>query len=309
MKSRNSHGLLCLLLAMSTGMAFSQTSSAAIIEHTPDANTLLLYHFNETTPDQYAGGADFGDSNYSGSPGPFNGFGFDIASDQIVMGQNSVPGLDKAIQLRGPSATPAAKRNSVTAGDGFGAGNYWNGGSMTIEAWIMNPLLAGGDSTTGRLIAISRETAISFSFGLTSTGAMKTFGNVTDSSFNISTSGLTWNLNTWYYVALVVDTTGQDAGMAEFSFYRAAYGDTSLTLLHSTTGLAPGDANSGLSIGGETTANSRSFQGYIDEVQFSNIARSADYLATYAIPEPSAIALGAIGIGLILLRVRRSQRR
>jgi hypothetical protein len=137
---------------------------------------------------------------------------------------------------------------------------------------------------------------------------MKTFGNVSGGSFNLSTSGLTWNPDTWYYVAMVVDTAGQEAGMAEFSFYRAAYGDTSLSLLYSAVGQAPGDANSGLTIGGDTVANSRTFQGYIDEVQFSNIARSADYLATYAIPEPSTVALGVIGMGFVLFRSRRLHR-
>lgn len=295
------------LLALTASLVIaSGPLSAAVIQHTPDANTLLLYHLNETTPNQYPDGADFADSNFTGSPGPFDGFGFDIASDQIVMGQASLPGLGNSVRMLGPTAS---KRNAISAGSAFSGGNYWNGGSLTLEAWIMNPLLTGADSTTGRVIAMSRNSSISFSYGLTTTGAMKAYGNVTGGSFNISTSGLTWEIDTWYYVALVVDTTGQEAGMAEYNFYRAAYGTESLSLLHTAIGQAPGDADSGLTIGGETSANARTFQGYMDEVHFSNIARSEDYLSSYGvIPEPSTSLLVCLGLGLALFRAQRLRR-
>lgn len=280
---------LALLLAYFGGL---RTSDAII--HASDTDTIALYHFDETTPDGFASGRDFEDAGFNG----FDAFGFDIAPGQIILGQSALAGLGNALHMVGPTNAPE-KRNAVTA---VVDDNAWAGGSFTLEAWIKNPgSLANADFTTGRLIAQQRDSAIAWTFGLNPNGGFRLFGN-TAGGVAHSTAGLTWENDLWYYVALVADTAGSGAGLGEarYSFYRATNGATALTLVDSIIGNAATNVSaSNFRIAGETAASTRTFHGFIDEVHYSGVARSEQYLLAH-VPEPTHAMLIAFGSVLFL---------
>ncbi len=266
--------------------------------HTRDASTLLLYHFDETAGGTAGGGtADFanaGSANYSGK-------GYDIAADQLILGGAGV--FDKAVRFAGATAgTP--KRNAISALNFASSGEY-TGGSFTLEAWIKDPYLTNASATQGRVIAQARDSAITWSFGLKANGGMLAMGNASGGSFSGSTAALSWASDTWYYVALTVNTDGQAAGMALYTFHRMELGGTSLTTVDSFVGAAPvNPGTAGFLIGGNTSSGTTSFGGWIDEVHYSDISRSYAYLAAAAIPEPSTYGLALCAATLLAGRAR-----
>lgn len=243
--------------------------------HTADGQTAVLLHVDETVPDSVAGGADFADASGGGR----HASGYDIASGAIVLGTNGVTGgTDKALDLQAATG----KRNAVEV---LSVTNVFSGGSFTTELWVQNPgALATADVTLGRVLATVRFSAISWSLGLNSDGGLRLYGNNNGTSA-YSTGGRGWESNRWYYVALVSDTNGQAAGKARYSFYRRALGEPLACLGSLVTNAAINNASSDrLQFGGATDAANaaRMFKGQMDELHFSNAARTWAYLNAHS---------------------------
>ena len=130
------------------------------------------------------------------------------------------------------------------------------------------------------------------------TGAMRLYPN------NLDTAALSWDANTWYYVALVADTAGAGAGEAQYSIYRAADGDSNVTLLASGVGAEIDAGGQGYAAGsGEAPGNDfRAMDFEADEVHLSRVARSEEYLNGALVPEPTSVALILLGLPLIARR-------
>jgi hypothetical protein len=271
MKIKTYPTMLALLVVLS-----SSAHAATIIQ--PDANTVLLWRLDETSGNTYA------DASANGR----NGTGFDVAPGQITDGLSGV--LGNAVGMGGTTGRNFIRNSTMTTST-FAAQDF------TLQIWVENPLLTSADATLGRVIAQQRAVVGSSSFvdwslGVTSTGALTVFGN-NGGSISYTSNSLIWDANTWYNLSLVADTTG---GITTYTLYRAANGDSALTLIGSFEGYAPGalGASPGIfSIGGDssTTAAGRRYGGLLDEVQYSNVARSEAYLLAAVIPEPSAACL------------------
>jgi hypothetical protein len=295
----------CGVLALCAGFYGGQARAAIV--RTADADTIVLWHLDDTTPDQAPGGRDFVDS----SGNAHHGNGFSIAADQIVMGQPGVLGL--ATQMLGP---PVNKRNFINRATTITTD--WTSNSITFEAWVKSPAsLSDADPSFGRVIGMARDGggAISWSLGITSTGALRVFSNNTvgaQPSVGVSSSALTWTPGVWYYVALVSDDSFGTADTAQWTVYRAKDGDTALgTPLINVLAKRSAPTN-GFGLGGDVNTGddglNRAFNGFIDEAHFSNVVRSESYLtgALVAVPEPSSLFLiGCAVMGFSAARRRR----
>jgi hypothetical protein len=301
----------CSALALCA--VFYDGQARAAIIRTADADTVVLWHLDDTTPNQLPGGVnDFVDSSGNG----YHGVGADIpavATDQIVMGQPGVLGL--SAQLNGPTAN---KRSFINRSGNIAT--EWTSNSFTFEAWIKNPgSLATADSAAaggvGRLIGFSRPSAVNWSLGIGSNGALRVFSNLAVgalTSFTQVSSALTWDNNAWYYVALVSDDAATaNPDTAQWTVYRAKDGATSLTTVMSFEAKRTAAGNSVVAGGDNNSTDDtakRAFHGFIDEVHFSNGARSVAYLtgALVSVPEPSSLFLISCAvIGFSAVRRRR----
>lgn len=271
----------------------SSAHAATVIQ--PDASTVLLWRLNETS------GSNFADASSNG----LNGTGFDVAAGQITDG---VPGvLGNAVSMGGTTGRNFIRNNAISSSN-FASQDF------TLQIWMQNPLLTGADATTGRVIAQQRNSgsaAVDWSLGVTSAGALTVFGN-NGGSLSYTSSSLNWDLNTWYNLSLVADT---NAGITTYTLFRAANGDTSLTLVGSFTGYAPGTLGSAgvFSIGGDSNSTfaSRRYGGLLDEVQYSNVARDEAYLlaSVAPVPEPSTVGLLTLVTVLSVPALRKCIRR
>lgn len=296
MNENRKAGLAVLLGATFLAM---YTGSAQALIHNADPNTIFLYHLEETSPDGF-GSADFEDSG----PNGLDAYGVDIDSDQLILGVPGLAPLGNAVQMVGATNSPG-QRNSIVQ---TVTPTIWSGGSFTFEAWIRDPgALSTANATSGRWLMAHRDSAIAWSLGMTDTGALRLFGN-NNGSVAHSTPALTWDPGVWYYVALVSDTTGQAPGEALYSFYRATSGATNLTLIDSlvTNAAVNTTSSESIFIGGPTTSDDdRTFQGYMDEIHYSSVARSEQYLLAH-VPEPTHAILALIG-GAILAGLRKKK--
>jgi len=202
-------------------------SGRAAQVHTADANTIVLWHLDETS-----NGAGFQDAGALSN----TGFAFNASSPVTVFpGAASVPGLTNAVQFRPTLATVGLQRATVVDNVAPFDEGGWTGGSFTLEMWAMGismTELSTAAPDFGRFLA--GDSRWDWSLGLTTNGAFRVRGD----PGTIQTAGLTWDSNTWYYIALVADTTGQTPGNALYSFYRGTNFAPSLTLVGSIVGLA-----------------------------------------------------------------------
>ena len=242
--------------------------AAAGIVHSADADTVGLWHLDETAADGYVGGRDFHDS----SANALDAFGYDITATQIVMGVSGVTGgSDKAVDMRGGDAA----RNLIESGS---VASYFNGGNFTLETWIRNPgLLNTGDALIGRLIGWIRDGAIQLSLGVTTNGGLKMYSN-NGSGFAYATEGRAWTTDTWYYVALVSDTNGQASGKALYTVYRRPLNGALSVLETVVTNAVTSVSGATIEFASPQSAGNRDFYGQMDELHFSKVARSFDYL-------------------------------
>jgi hypothetical protein len=281
--------------------------SHAAVVRSADANTVLLWHFEETSASSGADVADSGPNHISG-----NLYNDGVDNTPVTTNLNVAGVSGSGLNLFGLSVTTRALVTGTV-------GNNWAGGDFTIEFWvkgIKNADLSGADATLGRKLIASHDTQYDWSLGLNSDGGFKLYSNQTtdgddgiaDNSFSHSTGALTWDASKWYYIALVSDADASfGTNKAQYKIYRAADGDASLTLIDTAVlTQADNSPSAGLQVGSDTGSfkTARALDFTVDEVNYSKMARTQSYL-NQAVPEPTALGLMSAGILGFLTRRRR----
>lgn len=276
-------------------LAFNSVNAAQPVQI--DGSTLLYWKFDDADT--------FGDASGKGRGGIPKHEG----EDGVQGGSAGV--LGEAAYFSGTS-TDSTRWNTVyykgLTPDDFSTREF------TFQAWIKNPTPdSTADPTWGNLIASQRmgSNNLAWTLGII---AGETEGTVqfimalpnSSSPYRIVSDSLTLDADKWYMVALVSKSISETKN--DFSLYLAENNATNLTKIaeaesynwSATWTTGPGTYAS-FAIGGEgllsATNNGdiqgRRFHGYIDEVSYSNAARSEEYLIAAVIPEPSGLAFSA----------------
>ncbi len=294
--------IFCSLLAGSflfPAMIWAQTP------YVTDANTLFLYHLDETS------GTTATDSSGNGRHATYG--------SAVTINLPSQPGLDTSIKGANNLSGRTTWKDTANP-DGQDSFLYHlTEGSFTVEAWVR--LDEDFDYETNRMIVVIQPDGqaladFSFSIRRRSSDDGGTYHlavgdkNGPNRAWSFNTP-LDWELGEWYHVAVTGTPTGTP-GQWNYKFYNNQVGDSvTPTAIHSSnnTMLAPRDTLTQLrtlEIGNYYGGSGLGYlPGQIDEVRISNIARTQfDTLAV--IPEPSSLLLWGVGIGCIALRRRRN---
>ena len=294
--------------------------------YTADANTLHLYHLNDSaTP-----AADAGSTNL-----PLQGL-----INNATLGSASLSGFGTALNTSNTGATTdrpillaaSALANGTADDVAFSHANATTG-AFSMEALVKfsyDPTAApagrnnslqivsmDGDGTLDRIFQL-RIDPIGFASVTSDTTRNRlefinirqaATGQVENLIVNLPNTGPnTPDATNWFHVAVTYD--GNEASTNNLSFYFTKVDPLAtqanlvgqLTMARDMT-VASGD----FALGNEARANaSENFVGLIDEVRLSDIARGADqFLFGPAVPEPSAVALlGAVGVFIVRRRPR-----
>jgi len=277
--------ILALLAAITCSAGIS--SAAVIQPYSSDANTLHLYHADDaTTPlADSAGSLPLYDW---GSRGTF--------------GVDSVTGLNKAWE----SSTTANSDLQSIGNISWGAGSMMGtDGAFTWDmalrpdeaansgAGIQMLMQHGGNQMQLKLnYAAGGELFLTMWDGVNSTTL---FNERLDTGLGINT----YAANDWFHLGVTYD--GTSAGKVYWTNLGDDYTGTANELASfSMSDMAIADAT--LSVGGTPNLGGSVFNGAIDEIRISDIARASDEFL--AIPEPATV--GMLGLGaLITLLIRR----
>ncbi len=269
-------GFAATIAMLATGLR----SQAGVVPYTPDADTVVLYHFDEP----------------AGSVTAVDAAGnFDVTASSSPFADNpSLPGLgNSGGTFQSPSNLLSSGVLSQAQVDLFDTETF------TIEAWVKDINLDfvpagafqyrdGGNSRVG----------LRFDGGRIALGIERKDGGGFE---KIETSTpLSWQEDTWYHVAVTYDGdgTGNDSIV---NFYRTGPDDPLYVanLIETVTGapdLMPLTGGNSLHIGGNDGSSSRMFGDYIDELRYSNVVR--DEFNVF-VPEPSSALLALLGAGLL----------
>ena len=256
------------------------------VEHLPDSDTTLLWHFEETAS---VAGNDTSDSGWWNHDGRAVKDGIDFTPQSVDLNIAGISG--SGVKFTGDTEET---KIDVTISK-----SSWPGRDFTLEMWVkdVGPL-AGAESTyLGRVLAIQRSGSghLDWSLGLQANGGFHLYVGATPTDI-YKTAGLTWTPGTWYYIALVVDSNGTGAGAGEslFSFYRRKKGDETMTLIDSVVLAEPiiltdtALFHVDYSDGNDAT---RRLNFTADEVHYSRVARSVTYLESYSVIQPKGTVI------------------
>ena len=291
MKKASGGMVVLLLLALMSGRA-----GAAIAEYTSDDDTAALYHLDEALGTKSTVPVPYPVIDEAGNVP----LGTDLASpfDDV----DSPDDLDTA------ATSYAAWKRTFRAG-GINAKDVFNTEQFTIEAWIRDPGTPPA-SDTGINTIFSVLSAGEIRFAVTEDEKRLSLfynlpGGVDDVEYVSDDDAVSFENNTWYHAAVTYDDHGSDAADdSTVTFYFTPESSFSSGFqqvgVHTGTEDLAGfaDNDSGHVAVGERSG-SNNFNGYIDEVRYSNVVRPFGAV----IPEPGG--LGAVGLALLALRRRR----
>jgi hypothetical protein len=284
-------------LVVAIAVMATATATADIIgPYTPDADTLHLWHLDDSDAN----------SSVSDSGGSVN--------------------LSKQ---SGATLGNAAFAGFGTAGNTNAANNSIFRSSVNNPGPLPAPVGAGGAFTYEAMINTSGIAASQQIFAMDSNGALTTrpfwfriqggdlhffnlADNDTDNRAEIPTTGDdAFVSDQWFHAAVTYDGNDGVADNLKFYWTRVDASRTQANLIGSamindlsTTATAVyGVGNAFRTVGSGVTSN---LDGSIDEVRISGIARGAgDFIFTTPVPEPSALALLGLGSIVVLARRRR----
>ena len=278
---------------------------APLAPYTPDANTLHLWHLDETHP-----GPAQPDGGVAGS------FNLTTANG-ASLGHASFPGFSTAGGVSGNDSNDGLQGNNIPVGDVTGAN-----GAFTFEAIVNTAWLSNSDSQSGQQI-ISMEAAGGnsgrpFQFRIDDTGNLR-FINIAPGIQQldgaIPTTGVhAFAPGKWFHVAATYN--GNENTPDNFKLYWTAL-DSSATVANEIfSGNLLNDLAAGavLGVGNEFRSPSENLEGFIDEVRISDIARAPDDFlfapgTAGVIPEPAtmcALGMALAGLGRYVRKQRRA---
>ncbi len=277
-------------------------AAIAILANSAHGALVAHYEFEETS------GTALVDSSGNSNDGILQGSGDLNVTGQF--GSGYAPGADAGAGNYGEID------NGVTT-FGFGGNN-----SRTISLWFNTSSFNSGDPDDQfRLIGMGDGAGASFDIVAESNASANRVGlrygngNV---FFDSDNSGTAFSVDTWYHLAVVYDgtnldfeTTGASDGVGLSFYVNGALVDIAggngnngtQALVTSATDIAIGAKFDGSISSGA----SEGYPGLLDDVRFYDNALTSSevaVLATVAVPEPSAVLLGGLGL-LFMLRRRR----
>lgn len=227
--------LIICSLALFTAMVFAQGS-----EYTPDANTVLLLHMNETS------GSTVSDASGNGNHGVATG-------TTIVSGR-----FGKARNFNRSSFDYVSVAHS---------GSLGITGELTLEAWISPANVSVSEGYV--IVSKWNSQAGKTSYYLSYQGTGKIYFGVNGGTASLySNSTIINNTGQWHHVAAVFIPS------REMKIFIDGKQDASLTTgIPSTISSSNANVLVGAELGG-SYGTSTHFNGAIDEVRISNIART-----------------------------------
>lgn len=178
---------------------------------------------------------------------------------------------------------------------GTNAGTNALGPNFTVSAFYRTDVPAG----TTRQMVLESDTGFDVSYSVNNGTATRgqTFTETANMVFSGATGGISPALPGFDNITLTYSSNGTNTTV--LTYLNGNLVGTPLAPLSSTVG------DVGLVFGTYRGEDSRAFDGTMDHIAIYNRTLSASEVASIAIPEPSAVLLGAIG-SLALLRRRRN---
>lgn len=271
---------LCVVLAAATAQAWEYRPYMG-----PTANTVLLFHLNETsgstvTNDNHANFDDVGDATIIGAPTQ------GVSSVSSLFGTAYATQPSNHVELRYyPSSGPATSDWNALGGDDA---------AYTFEAWVKwDPATSGaGRQALANARLMQGETATGNEWNL---NLVRVSGNTVQLNMTalntgqLNSSVVSWDSSLWHHIAFTKTyAAGGSYGLADFNLYITPANSASFPInvgtfngqndfrIPQSSGGAGKPANLRLWIG---AGNIGAFSGLIDEVRISN-AVMADFPAS-----------------------------
>jgi len=247
----------CAVLACCCGSAF------AAMQYTSDANTVLLWNFDEPSG---------------------------VITDASGNGHVSDSAIDRV----------AGKFGSAAAGSTWAQFGGKHGalvtGSFTAEAWIMAPSTWSGTGTSAIVGMQDYDSPWGHNVVFGVNDGRLWFGFYNGGAWCTGTSSDVIDVtDDWVHIACVYD-------MSRPQWNRAVYYVNGVEVLRGTDNLDGSPTGAGYLYMGKSGFGGGSYPLAVDEVRLSNIARSADAFSPNIVPEPMTLAVLAIGSAAMLRR-------
>ncbi len=193
-------------------------------------------------------------------------------SDGTTINFNSSTGSNNGTG-GGGSHSPTATTGKIDgAGNFVAATNQWidlgviNSAALTYSGWVNIPSLV---NAYGRVLCVD-NLSTAHTLAVKSNGKLTVEFAATTSVFYDGTGSHTLSTNTWYFLAGTYNSTSGLIG------YVNAASDGTV----SANGAAKTNWTDHTAIGTDVSGGSNGFNGVIDEVRISSVARSADWITT-----------------------------
>jgi len=261
-----------------------------------DADTAVLYHLNEPSGTQSSGPADYVVTDARGN--------VPLRTDVVGLGMSPFEGVNGPAGL-GAAMTSRTNRRAFREGV-VGVVTVFATDQFTIEAWVKAPdPLSWMDEPLSMIFSVFDGGEIQFAIKVDESEErlyLKYNGRATallsDELGDIDDQA-------WYHAAVVYDDHGagaQNDSTVTFYFTPEDSFGSGVQVVGQFSGLedleALGDDNGHVAVGERYGAYN--FNGYIDEVRYSNVVRSFSGV----IPESGSLV--ALGIALLGMRRRRA---